>query len=427
VYHRAVQAEIVTIGDELCRGEIVDTNSSWLAEKLWDLDITVGWMTSCRDLAADIRRALTDAVGRSDLVLVSGGLGPTEDDLTVDLVCELAGVSAVEDPEAREQLEARYAASGRTPTANTMRQVLIPDGARVHGNPVGLAPAFEIAIEGTPVVCLPGIPRELHAIFERSLRERIIELREARGEKVERIARRIFRVFGRGESHIAAALAGAVDDVDGASLHYQVKFPETLVKIVVRDRDAAAAGERLELIDGRIREALGHRVYGIDDDSLPAAVGRALAGAGLSLATAESCTGGMVGSLITSVPGSSAYYPGGAVTYSNAEKERQLGVRPATLEQHGAVSEACVREMAAGARARTGASMAVAISGIAGPEGGTADKPVGTVWMAVDGPGDRARADRYVWPGTRDQVRTLAAHWALALVLRQIRGVEDEG
>ncbi len=419
-------AEIVTIGDELCRGEIVDTNSSWLAEKLWDLDITVAWMTSCRDLQADIARALKEATGRADLVLVSGGLGPTEDDLTVEVVAGLAGGGTVEDAEARAHMEARYRAANFRLTPNNLKQVLVPQGARVLGNPVGLAPAFEVGIGGVPVVCMPGIPRELHAIFERSLRDRIVELREARGEKVERIARRIFRVFGKGESHIAAALAGVIDGVKGASLHYQVKFPETLVKVVVRDRDEAQAAARLAAVDGKIRAALGPRLYGIDGDSLPAVLGRRLRESGQTLATAESCTGGMIGALITRVSGSSSYYLGGAVTYANGEKIRQLGVSAETLESDGAVSEACVRQMAAGIRQRTGAGIGVAVSGIAGPDGGTPDKPVGTVWLAVDGPGQRSRTKLFTWPGARDQVRELAAHWALALVMRQLDDREED-
>ncbi len=415
-------AEILTIGDELCRGEIVDTNSSWLAEQLWDLDVTVAWMTSCRDEPADMRRALGDAVGRSELVLVSGGLGPTEDDLTVDVVAELAGVPPVEDEAARKRMEERYAAMSFRVTPNNLRQVRVPRGARVLGNPAGAAPGFEVAIGGVPVVCMPGIPRELHAIFERTLRDRIIELREAAGEKAERIARRVYRVFGMGESHIAAALAGAIDGVAGASIHYQVKFPETLVKIVVRSRDPDAARAGLDDIDGRVRAALGPRMYGTDDDSLPAALGRALVAAGATLATAESCTGGMAGELITTVPGSSRWYAGGAITDADAEKVRQLGVRPDTLAAHGAVSEATVVEMARGVRERCGTTYGVAISGIAGPDGGTPDKPVGTVWLAVAGPGDRCDTRRVNWPGARDQVRMLGAWSALALVLRALQG-----
>jgi len=406
-------AEILTIGDELCRGEIVDTNSSWLAAELWDLDVTARWMTSVRDDAEDMRGAFRLAAGRADLVVCSGGLGPTEDDLTVDVVSELTGSEPEVHQPSRQRMEARFAARASHP--KMVRQVRVPAGARVYLNPAGLAPGFEVALGGVPVMCLPGVPREMKAITAESLRARILELRDAAGG-AERIARRLWRVFGRGESQVASALEGVVEGVVGASLHYQVSFPETLVKVVVRDRDRAAAEARLAAVDRAVRERLAPWLYGEADDSLAAALGRALSARGLTLASAESCTGGMLGALVTSVPGSSAWYLGGAVTYANAEKVRQLGVSPATLEAAGAVSEACVREMAGGIRERSGASVAVAVSGIAGPDGGTADKPVGTVWLAVAGPGDGVETMHFVWPGARDQVRTLAAWWAMSMV-----------
>jgi nicotinamide-nucleotide amidase len=410
-------AEILTIGDELCRGEIVDTNSSWLAAELWDLDVTARWMTSVRDDADDMRSAFTQAAGRADLVVCSGGLGPTEDDLTVDVVCELTGSAPEVHEPSRQRMEARFGPRASHP--KMVRQVRVPGGARVHLNPAGLAPGFEVALAGVPVACLPGVPRELKAIVEGSLRARILELREARGG-AERIARRVWRVFGRGESQIASALEGVVDGVAGATLHYQVSFPETLVKVVVRDGDRAAAEARLEVVAAAVRARLAPWLYGEGDDSLAAALGRALAARGLTLASAESCTGGMLGALVTSVAGSSRWYLGGAVTYANQEKVRQLGVSPATIEAHGAVSEECVREMARGVRERSGASVAVAVSGIAGPDGGTPDKPVGTVWIAVDGPGGDADVMVFVWPGARDQVRTLAAWWGMRLVLTAV-------
>jgi nicotinamide-nucleotide amidase len=417
-------AEILTFGDELCRGEIVDTNSSWLAAELWDLDITCTWMTSCRDVADDMRQALRQAVARADVVVCSGGLGPTEDDLTVDVVSELAGTEPEVHRPSLERMEARFATASYRLTANNLRQVRAPRGARVHDNPAGLAPGFEATVGRVPVVCLPGVPRELKAIFESSLRERLIELRDVGGG--ERIARRTYRVFGRGESHIATALEGLLGSTAGASLHYQVSFPETLVKLVVRDADVDAAAGRLAALDGDLRVRLGDSCYGEGKDSLAAALGRALVERGLTLATAESCTGGLAGGLITAVAGSSRYYVGGAVCYANSEKMRQLGVDPATIERHGAVSEECAREMAAGMRARSGADIAVSVTGVAGPDGGSAEKPVGTVWLAVAGPGDAMRTRHFVWPGSRDQIRVLAAHWALALVMRGLRG-EREG
>jgi nicotinamide-nucleotide amidase len=429
-----MRAEILTIGDELCRGEIVDTNSSHLAGRLWDLAITTRWMTSCTDDEADIASALAQAVARAELVVCSGGLGPTEDDLTVDVVAGLLGVPAVIDGPSRARLETWFAqrvlpsarATGEigpgTPAVSDvlLRQVRVPAGARVHPNPAGLAPGFEVVFRGVPVLFLPGFPREIQAILEAGMGRRFAELREARGE-VERIARRIYRVFGRGESQISQACRGMIDGVPGASIHYQVKFPETLVKLVVRDRDAGAADRALAAFDAEIRARLGGYLYGDGDETLIDRTVRRLIEAGKTVATAESCTGGMIGELLTRRPGSSRAVLGGAITYSNAEKVRQLGVREDTLASHGAVSEPTVREMALGARERFGADLAVAVSGIAGPDGGTPDKPVGTVWLALAGPGadtgpGHVTTKMLAWPGARDQIRTLASWWALRLI-----------
>jgi nicotinamide-nucleotide amidase len=276
-----------------------------------------------------------------------------------------------------------------------------------------------------PVYAFPGVPRELKALWHEHVRERVVS--QAVG--AAKIVRRLYRVFGLGESHIDHRLAGLVDGVAGATLHYQVAFPETLVKLVVEDADAAAAAARLAAGHDELLARLGEHVYSFDGpgghagDSLAAALGRALAATGATLAVAESCTGGMVGSLVTDVAGSSAWFRGGVLAYANDLKESLLGVRRETLVAHGAVSAECVAEMAAGARARAGATWGVAVSGVAGPGGGTAEKPVGTVHIAVVGPNGPAAHKRLDYPGSRDQVRRLSAYWAMALVLGAARRV----
>ena len=264
------------------------------------------------------------------------------------------------------------------------------------------------------MICLPGVPREIFSIMDGPLGPRLAELREARGD-VERVARTIYRVFGRGESQISEMCRGIVDDVPGATIHYQVKFPETLVKLVVRDRDGAAAAARLAAMDAQLRERLVGFLYGTGEDNLIDRVGRRLQAANVTVATAESCTGGMLGEMLTRLPGSSRAFRGGAIVYSNDEKRRQLGVEMATLVAHGAVSEEVVREMAIGARARFGVDLAVSISGVAGPDGGTADKPVGTVWLALASSAGTT-TKKIFFPGARDQIRTLAAWWALKMI-----------
>jgi nicotinamide-nucleotide amidase len=410
-----VKSEILTIGDELCRGEIVDTNSSWLADKLWGLGVQVTWMTSCRDDRADMRRAFDQAAARAPLVLVSGGLGPTADDLTVDVLADALGVEVQVHEPSVERMRARFEKAGYALTPNNVRQCRAPAGAEVFGNPAGLAPGFGVTLSGARVFVMPGVPRELHAIFDQFVAPRVAEL----AATSERVARRVHRVFGKGESHVDHALKGICDGVPGATVHYQVVFPETLVKLVVRDVDPEAAEQRVARMDAALRERLGELAYAEGADSLPAVVGRALNDRGQTLAVAESCTGGMLGSLLTDVAGSSEYFVGGWIVYANEAKVRDLGVRPETLAAHGAVSRACVEEMARGARERSGATWALAISGIAGPGGGTPEKPVGTVHVALDGPRPAHRT--FVFPGARDQVRRLAAYWAMATLLRELR------
>lgn len=412
-------AEIVTIGDELTRGEIVDTNAAWLAARLWELGVPVRWMTSCRDDADDIRAALTTATRRANLVLTSGGLGPTEDDLTVDLVAELTGAEVDHDPEAQARLEALMAARGRPLTAVNLRQVRAPRGARIHANPAGLAPGFEVALGGVPIVCMPGVPREVYAIFDGTVAGRVQELATAAGAPT--IARRVYRAFGRSESQLSEALRGLVDGVAGATLHYQVKFPEVLIKVVAVDPDPATAAARLARLDDEVRARIGEWIYGVGDPALPAVTAAALTASGRTVAVAESCTGGLLGALLTDCAGASRFFLGGALVYANAEKERALGVPADVLRDHGAVSEACVVAMAEGVRARTGADLGVAISGIAGPDGGSAERPVGTVWLALATADGAPRTMTFRWPGARDQVRTLAAWWALAM-LREAAG-----
>jgi nicotinamide-nucleotide amidase len=408
--------EILTIGDEILLGQIVNTNSSWLAARLHALGYSTRWMTTCSDRPEDIVRALQTAGKRADVVIVTGGLGPTDDDRTVEAVTAVCGVGRVRDPVALARLEARYAATGAVPTPNNLRQAEVPVGATVLANSVGLAPGFALDLPGGALgLFFPGVPRELKAIFEEEAQPRLAQLRPTGDARVART----FRILGLRESVIDHQLQGLATEGPGgarAEVHYRTAFPENHVTIVVDAADAAAAGAFLAKLDAEVRGRLGSHVYGIDDDSLPAAVGRVLRQHAATLALAESCTGGLIGHLVTEVAGSSDYFLMGAVTYSNAAKQQLLGVRAETLAAHGAVSEATVREMAEGVRQRAGTTLGVATSGIAGPGGGTAEKPVGTVWAAVAGT-NGTRARRFLFPFGRDMVKHAAAFAALELAL----------
>jgi nicotinamide-nucleotide amidase len=283
-------------------------------------------------------------------------------------------------------------------------------------NRAGLAPGFRVSLRGAEIFVVPGVPREMKRIFKEEIAPRLRARGRAEGTRV-----RTFHVYGLGESHIDHRLQGLGEGLADVSIHYRVVFPENRVKLVVRAGSGAEAETRLSALEREVRARLGHHIYGIDGDSFPAAVGRVLREQGATVALAESCTGGLAAHLLTSVAGSSDYFKLGVVVYDDQWKRELLGVREETLREHGAVSEATVREMAEGIRARAGTTLGVGVSGIAGPGGGTPEKPVGTVHLSIAGPaGTRAR--KMSWQGEREQVKALAAHAALALVYNYGRG-----
>jgi nicotinamide-nucleotide amidase len=404
--------EICTIGDELNRGEIVDTNSSWLAERLTALGAYVRWRTSVTDEAADMETALRTAAGRAQLVVCSGGLGPTEDDRTVDVASKLIVKEPCVEPEHEQRMRRRFAERGFRLTPNNMRQVRVPDGAEVLPNKNGLAPGFGVALDNAQLFFMPGVPREMKPMFDDFVAPRVTALVGSGRPRM-----RTWRAVGIGESHVDHALKGLIDGISNATLHFRIAYPENLVTVVVRRESEAEADAILERLDGEVRARLGEHLYGTGDTTLAEAVGQKLLAHKATIAVAESCTGGLVGQLLTAVPGSSRYFVGGIISYSNQLKEQLLGVAHETLMMHGAVSEPTVIEMADGARKVTGANLAVAISGVAGPDGGTPEKPVGTVFICVSGDGIR-EVRKLFWPTDRELVRTLAAFSSLHLVFQ---------
>jgi len=413
-----LDAEVLTIGDELNRGEIVDTNSSWLAEQLTALGAHVRWRTSVTDDEPDMTAALRQAAGRARLVVCSGGLGPTDDDRTVDVVSRLVGVEPVVDKAHEEKMNARFADRGFRITPNNLRQVRVPGGADVLENRKGLAPGFRVKIDNTSLFFMPGVPRELKSIFTNGVTPLVAELVGGG----TRTVRRTWRVAGLGESHVDHALKGLLEGIPDATLHFRILYPECLVTVVIRRPDQAEAQALLQALDTEIRARLVEHVYGTNDETIAEVVGLGLLGKGGTLAVAESCTGGLVGQMISAVPGSSRYFKGGIISYANEVKEHQLGVKAETLKTHGAVSRETVIEMAEGARRLLGTTYAIAVSGVAGPDGGSAEKPVGTVWIAIAGP-ELMETRHLYWPPVggggndgREQVRMIGAFTALHML-----------
>lgn len=405
-----MSAAVLSIGTELTRGELVNTNAAWLGERLTGLGFEVVEQSTVDDDEGRIAEALGRLAGRARVVVATGGLGPTTDDLTTASVAKALGVPLVRDAAALAQLERRYASYGRRMPPSNAKQADFPEGAAIVPNPNGTAPGFAVDLAGCRAFFLPGVPSEMRSMFAASIAPEIAPL----GERT--IHQEHVRVFGLGESQVGERLADVAEGEEGVTLGYRASFPEIEVKILARAADESTAADRARRVAARVRERLGDAAYGDRDDSYPAAVGRILREQRKTLAVAESCTGGLVGGLVTSVPGSSDYLLFDAVTYSNAAKTRVLGVSSEVLRAHGAVSSETAAAMAEGALRVGESDLAVSITGIAGPGGGTDEKPIGTVWMGLARQGAPTVTRSHHFPGDRERIRTFAAYAALRLV-----------
>jgi nicotinamide-nucleotide amidase len=416
-----VKAEIITIGDEVMRGEIVDTNKSFLADRLLGLDIETHFQTSVRDDPPAMIDAFQRAATRSEIALVSGGLGPTRDDLTSEALAEAFGLELVLDEVVLETIRGFFRSRGREMTENNVSQARFPEGAEILPNPLGTAPGFSIAQGMTHFFCLPGVPNEMHRMMDEQVMPRIEAIR---GEGLA-VRARLIRTFGMGESTLDDELKDIAASGD-VSLGFRTSFPDNYLRPLARAATTEQAEAALDRICDTIKQHLGPLVYGEDQQTLDAVVGQMLAERGMTIAVAESCTGGLIASRITDNPGASAYFAGGVVAYSNAAKSEFLGVSATVLEEHGAVSDPVARAMAEGVRERFGVDIGVATTGISGPDGGTAAKPVGLVHIALAREG-ATFADAFEFRMDRTRHRLLTSQVALDWVRRTLLGVELVG
>lgn len=412
--------EIVTVGAELLLGFTVDSNAAAIARAMAGIGVSVTRRTTVTDDADAIGAVVGEALGRTGTVIVTGGLGPTRDDVTKHAVADLFGAPIVLDTAYLEQLERRWASLGREgsmPEANRT-QAEIPRGATVLPNPRGTAPGLWLEGGRGVAILLPGVPHEMVGLVENEVAPRLAARLAARGARtVVRV--RTLRTTGVAESALADRLGPLEASLAPVRVAYLPSFAGVDVRLVAAGMTDTPAERALGDAERRLRAALGADCYGVDDVDLASAVLDALRERGMHLAVAESCTGGLVGARITAIPGASDVFVGGAITYSNAQKTAMLGVPVELLARHGAVSEQAVAAMTAGARRRFGVEAAVAISGIAGPSGGTAEKPVGTVWLGA-ALGDAHVERRIVLPGDREAVRARAAQAALDLLRRRL-------
>ncbi len=414
-----MQATIVTIGDELLIGQVVDTNAAWIGEQLSLMGVSVACMVTLGDDEDAIARELARAWAATDLVLVTGGLGPTHDDVTRAAVARFAGRPLVFHADVYEQIAARFAARGRSIPASNRTQAMVPEGFEVLPNPVGTAPGlwFEAAVEGRErvLVVLPGVPHEMRTL----MREQVLP-RLGRREGLGVIVHRTLLTAGIGESNLQEAIGDLGPYLGpGQRLAFLPGSGGVRLRLTGLGDDRAAVEARLAELEAYLRSRIGPYLYGEGDDTLEAVVGRLLKARGLTIAAAESCTGGHVLNRLTNVSGSSAYVVGGIVAYSNAVKIGWLGVDPAVIEEQGAVCEACALQMARGVRERFGADIGVSTTGVAGPTGGTPDKPVGTVWLGyADAEGNRAVQMHFGVDRLINKERSVTA--LLDLVRRQV-------
>lgn len=429
-----LNVEIVTIGDELLLGFTVDTNSGFLGRELASIGVTVPRHTSCGDDIGIIVQTLREALDRTGAVITTGGLGPTADDMSVEAVARLFGREMVRDEAIARWLEQRwktYRRAGPMPESN-YKQAMIPRGAEIIANPVGSAPGVLLTDEqGRWVATLPGVPREARAMFTESLRPRI----EARADGNSVIRSAALRTTGIGESSIADTLGALGKGFDGLSLAFLPGIAGVDLRLTSKGLPPAETDAALARGTRVLRDKLGNGIYGENSETLASVVLDMCRRAMMRIAVAESCTGGMLGSHITDVPGASDVFHGGVIAYDNRVKRQMLGVLDSDLEQHGAVSEPVALQMAKGIRVRLGTEIGVSITGVAGPGGGTTEKPVGTVWIAIDVSEGRppiprpdgeppitpyAKARVFHFTGNRDEIRYRAAQAALDMIRRTV-------
>ncbi len=406
-----MRLELITTGTELMLGFTQNSHPAWLARQLAVIGVRISRQTAVADDRIEMRAALADAVARSDVVLMTGGLGPTSDDFTRDVAAELWNRKLSRDESVAAAIRERFAKRNLRMPDSVMAQAMVPEGARVLVNRNGTASGLAMEQDGKLLVLLPGPPRELQPMVT----EYVIPMLQQRWPDSRPFECRVFKLAGMAESLIEERVAPVMRDLPDVELGYCARMGEVEVRIVSADPARADIAER------NIRSVLGDNIYGMNDDRLEDVVVRQLTAAGLTLAVAESCTGGLITHRLTNVSGASAVLMAGYVTYANDAKMRDLGVTRETLAQYGAVGEPTAREMAEGARRRTGANLGLSVTGIAGPTGGTPEKPVGLVFIGL-ATATATVARRHVLLFDRETFKFFTSQLALELIRRELIG-----
>ena len=405
-----MKVELICVGTEILLGNIVNTNAAYLSEKCAGLGLSCYFQTVVGDNEERLSQVLETAMGRSDIVILSGGLGPTEDDLTKETAARVCGLPLVMHEPSREAIEKFFAARGMTPTENNWKQAMLPEGCIVMENHNGTAPGVIMETEAAKVILLPGPPNELYPMFEESAAPYLASLNP------QVICSQTVKICGVGESKAETMVKDLIDAQTNPTIATYAKTGEVHIRVTAMADDKKSASKLIKPMVKELKARFGNHVYTTDEEtSLEKSVADLLLANGLTVTCAESCTGGLLSARLINVPGISDVYKAGVITYSNKAKRRMLGVKKHTLQKHGAVSEKTAEEMAKGAAAVNKADVAVAVTGIAGPDGGSAEKPVGLVYIACCVKG-KVTVKKCQFSGNRNKIRESAVSSALTLM-----------
>ncbi len=407
-----MNAVVIAVGSELLGPGRRDTNGEWLIGRLFELGIETSWRAATGDDAPRIARLIRSAMDDAGVVLLTGGLGPTEDDRTREALAVALETQLTRDPAMTDRIAALFTAHGRVAGPRQARQADRPSVMAWIDNPLGSAPGLLLERDAGLLAALPGVPAEMKAMFDASVAPKLA------GRAHGALAKTTLRIAGRPESYVDELVRDLYES-PGTETTILASSGSVELVLTARGKDAAEARARCGALAGAMRARLGIDVYGADDESLAVVVSRLLVARAATVALAESCTGGLLGAALTDVPGSSAWFRGGLVCYANDLKTTLAGVPEELLRAHGAVSEPVARALAAGARRVCSADFGLGVTGVAGPDGGTADKPVGTVYVALADAGE-GRAVKLDWPGDRSLIRRRAVTVALDLLRRRL-------
>lgn len=415
-----MRAEIISIGTELLLGQIVDTNAVYLSQQLAELGISLFYRATVGDNPQRLDEVLQIARERSQLIICTGGLGPTEDDITSEGISRACAAPLQLDEKAAQELEAWFTRRGRTMTENQRKQAMIPAGAQIIPNPVGTAPGFIVQYEGVTFMAFPGPPEEMHTMWQATAWPYL------RALSPEIIYSRTLRFCGIGEGPLEMLLKPVISVQNKVTVAPYAKTIEAHIRLTTKAESEEAALALIAPVEAEIRQLAGSYLYGIDEQSLEEVIGLLLRERKETLSVAESCTGGSLGARMTNIPGCSDYFLGGVISYANELKSALLKVPDNILEQDGAVSGSCAVAMAEGVRTATGADWALSITGIAGPGGGSEEKPVGTVYIGLANSGKATQVKHLLLGGERETVRRRAVQEALVLLREYLLAAEVE-